>query len=433
MRTSQLNFIHNDTGLFMMSIYIPSGSIYEHVGRLKNKSVSGISHFIEHLLYKRTEKYTGKEILQNFTKLGGFYNASTDKDQTIFYVKTLVDNYALATDLLYEVVLRPRFKPNEVGTERKVVLEEYSQTQDDYDDILYQGSNKSILDTKNIYQPAVIGNKKDLLKVDHKTLWRYYRERFQNFLIVVNCDTKHYKQVQEYIVKKVFAGKDESILPVDFYHAELESMSKQFVHKVLVEEQNTSQYNTCLSFTAYEFRDYKNNHVLDFVKFCLTDAGLYSVLSYAIREQRGLVYSIKASNEKMRYIGLFKIFFGTSNKDIVNILTVIINILDDLKDKGLNKTMLQFYKTSYLNHTKYRFTNEETRASWHGDNLFYGVKLTESEYIASIEKINNQDIKRICDHVFNIPKMSIYTFGNYQQKKELQKKLQNTILSTSLT
>jgi predicted Zn-dependent peptidase len=82
---------------------------------------------------------------------------------------------------------------------------------------------------------------------------------------------------------------------------------------------------------------------------------------------------------------------------------------------------------------KYRFTNEETRASWHGDNLFYGVQLTESEYISSIEKITNQDIKRICDHVFNIPKMSIYTFGNYQQKNELHKKLQKTILSTSLT
>ncbi len=431
MPISQLNFIHNDAGLFMMSIYVPSGSIYEHVGHFKSKQISGISHFIEHLLYKHTENYTGKEVLQNFTKLGGFYNASTDKDQTTFYVKTLVENYTLATDLLYEVVLRPRFKPSEVGTERKVVLEEYSQTQDDYDDILYQGSNKSILDTQNIYLPPVIGNKKHLLKVDYSTLWKYYRERFQNFLIVVNCDVNHHKQVKEYIVKKVFAGKQERILPVNFHLTEFESLSRQFVHKVLVEQQNTAQYNTCLSFTAYEFRDYKSNLVLDFVKFCLTDAGLYSVLSYAIREQRGLVYSIKASNEKMRYIGLFKIFFGTSNKDVANILTVIINILNEVKAKGFDRTILQFYKTSYLNHMKYRFTNEETRASWHGDNLFYGVQLTENEYIAQIEKISNQDIKNICAHVFNIQKMSVYTFGNYHNKKELQKKLQHTFLSSS--
>jgi predicted Zn-dependent peptidase len=424
MKANQLNFIHNTSGLFMMTIYVPSGSIYENVASFKDKQVSGISHFIEHLLFKRTEKYTGKEVLEHFTKLGGFYNASTDKDQTMFYVKTLVENYNMAIDLLYEVVMRPRFKRHEVGTERKIVLEELGQTKDDYEDILYKGSNESILDKDNIYLPSVIGKKSHLIHVKFNTLWKYYCERFKNCLVLVNCDRNYTKKVNDYIVAKMFNGKKE-LKQFDFYEPELEKLSIQRVRKVIIDIQDTVQYNSCLTFLSYPFKEYKNNIILDFVKFCLTDAGLYSVLSYAIREKRGLVYSIKASNEKMRYIGLFKIYFGTSNKNIVSILQVILDILSDIKKDGLEKDMLLFYKTSYLNHVKYKFTNEEYRATWHGDNIFYGVKLTEKEYIAHIEKITNEDIKNIFHHVFQFVNMSIYTFGKYKDTKTLQKEISN--------
>lgn len=418
----QLNFIYNNSGVLIITIYIPSGSIYENIGCFKDKNVSGISHFIEHLLFKRTQKYTGKEVLENFTKLGGFYNASTDKDQTLFYVKTLVDNYALAVDLLYEVVLRPRFKRNEVIVERKVVLEELSQTKDDYQDILYQGSNESVLRKDNIYLPPVIGKKKHLTKIHFDTLWKYYCSMFKNFQIVVNCDHQHKKEIKKYILSKILKNKERT---VNFYEPQLETLSSLFSHKVLVEVQNTVQYNSCLTFVSYPYKDVQNNLTLDFVKFFLTDAGLYSVLSYAIREKRGLVYSIKSSNEKMRYLGLFKIYFGTSNKDLVSILEVITDILKELHITGLKEDMLLFYKTSYLNHIRYRFTSEEYRATWYGNNCFYGVDLTENDVIMHIKNISNDNIKHVCHHVFNLSNMSIYTFGNYTDTKILQKKLQN--------
>lgn len=423
----QLNFIYNNSNLLIMTIYVPSGSIYEHVGEYKGQNVSGISHFIEHLLFKHTEKYTGKEVLENFTKLGGFYNASTDKDQTMFYVKTLVDNYVLAVDLLYEVVMKPRFRQHDVGTERKVVLEELSQTKDDYDDMLYQGSSKSMLDKNNIYLPPVIGKKKDLIKVSFKTLWKYYCDRFKNTLIVVNCDYNHRHKINDYIIRKMFHNKRMNN-NVDFYQPELELLSNKFIKKLLIEEQETVQYNTCLTFVSFPYKNIKHNIILDFVKFCLTDAGLYSVLSYAIREKRGLVYSIKASNEKMRYLGLFKIYFGTSNKDLASILQVITDIIENVKKEGLQKSMLLFFKTSYINHVRYRFSNQEYRASWHGDNMFYGVQITESEYIDKIQHITNEDVRNVCTQVFSFKDASIYTFGKYKDGKDLQKKINNIYL-----
>lgn len=426
MKASQLNFIQNESGLFIMTIYIASGSIYENIGSFKDKNVAGISHFMEHLLFKHTEKFTGKQVLENFTKLGGFYNASTDKDQTMFYVKTMVENYMTATDLLYEVVMRPTFKRNEMLVERKVVLEELSQTKDDYDDILYKGSNESILGKDNIYLPSVIGKKKDLLEIQYKTLWEYFCERFKKCLIVVNCDNRFIKKVKEYIISKVFKGKTDLDL-VDFYEKDMETLSKHVIRKVIVDVQDTVQFNSCITFISYQYNDYKNNIVLDFVKFCLTGAGLYSILSYAIREKRGLVYSIKASNEKMRYLGLFKIHFGTSNKDLANILQVIVKLLNDIKKNGLGRDMLLFFKTSYLNHVKYQFTNQEYRATWHGDNIFYGVDITEKYYFEQIKNITNKDIKDVCTHVFDMTRMSIYTFGNYNNTKQLQRGLEHEL------
>ena len=428
MKPKQLNIITNNSELFIMTVYVPSGSVYENIGDFKNKNVSGISHFIEHLLFKHTQKFTGKEVLQNFTKLGGFYNASTDKDQTMFYVKTLAENYVLATELLYEIVLKPRFQKNEVKMELKVVLEELSQTKDDYDDILYKGSSESIFHKDNIYLPLVIGNKNDLQNISFNTLWKYYCERFQRMLVVVNCDVKYVSRVKTHIFNKFFHRHRKNIIrTVHFDEPELQRLSQQFHNKIIVDTQNTVQYNTCLTFVAYPFAQYKNNIILDFIKFCLTDAGLYSVLSYAIREKRGLVYSIKGSNEKMRYIGVFRIYFGTSNKDVGNIMRVVISILQDLKSKGLTNEVLDFYKTSYLNHVQYKFANEEYRASWHGDNIFYGVDISEVEYIDSIRNITNDNIKDVCKQVFEVSQMAVYSFGNYFEKNKVKDNIQQTL------
>jgi predicted Zn-dependent peptidase len=425
-KIKRINYIFNNSNVFIITVYIPCGSIYENYGKYKNKNFSGLSHFIEHLLFKHTENFTGKEILQEFTRIGGYYNASTDKDQTLFYVKTLTESYKTAIDLLYDIIVKPIFLEEDVNTERRVVLEELAQSKDDFGDTLFEDSTYTLLSKKNIYALPVIGKSTHLRGVKVEDILQYYRKHYKNIMIVVNCDERYKKEIQKYVSLKF--GKNDKI---SFYNPKMHKESNRFQtqesERFRISVNDTYQYSTSILFPSYEFCDSKNNTILNFIKYCLTDAGLYSMLSYEIREKRGLVYSIRMNNERMRYLGLLRISFSTSNKDITNILGVIFDVLDNIKKYGLSKEDLTYFKDSYKSNMMYKFTNEEYRASWYGDNLFYGTKQTQNDLLQDITKISNNDIKKIAKDVFQYDKMGLYSNGKYDNEKELYKSLQEVV------
>lgn len=402
-----VHFIHNGNGMFILSVYIPSGSIYEITGSYARKQMQGISHFLEHLLFKHTENYTGNELLKLFTQLGGYYNASTDKDETIFYIKTMVENYQLATDIIHDIVVKPLFNSKDITLERKVVLEESARLQDSLDDIIYDESTTTLLPSSNIYSTSVIGLKSHLKNMRVSDIKAYYRDRFKNMTVLVNCDKSYLGDVKAYIKRKF---RDCQRLPDE---PQLYSLSQQFHSVVKVIDANINQYNTVLLFPSYKFSDIKANIVLQFLQFCLTGAGLYSLLVYEIREKRGLVYSIQFTNERHRYLGVTRIVFATSNKDTVNIVRVILDLLRNMAKNGLSTDALLYFKKSCINFYRFKFANEEYRTSWHGHNMFYGCDLTEEKMIDMITNITNDDIKGVATEVFGSKFKGVYTMGRY--------------------
>jgi predicted Zn-dependent peptidase len=425
----KVNYIFNNNNLFFITVYVPCGSIYEHYGSNKKKKITGVSHFLEHLLFKHTENFTGADILKEFTRIGGYYNASTDKDQTMYYVKTLSENYKMATDLLYDIVVKPVFLKDDINDERKVVLEELAQSLDDFTDALYDESTSTLIPKSNVYYPSVIGKKTHLKAMNVDDIVAYYKRYYGKYMVVVNCDKRNaqqFKDVSSYIEGKFGLGS----IGVDFDELKMLKVSQVFQHPqkmIRVELNETFQYNTAILFPSFRYREADKHLLLNFVKFCLTDAGLYSILSYEVREKRGLVYSIRMSNERMRYLGIIRVTFATSNKDIVSILEVIMSVLYDLRKNGLSKSKLAYFKESYRNHMMYKFTNEEYRASWYGDNLFYGSTQNEKELFDGIKKIRNEDVKTICREVFNFKRMGVYTNGNYDDERMLLQNLQEKI------
>lgn len=427
MDTKKVNYIFNNNNLFIITVYVPCGSIYEHYGSNKKKQIAGVSHFLEHILFKHTENFTGADILKEFTRIGGYYNASTDKDQTMYYVKTLTENYKVATDLLYDIVVKPVFLQDDINDERKVVLEELAQSLDDFTDTLYDESTSTLIPTNNIYYPSVIGKKTHLKNLKLDDIMAYYKQYYGKYMVVVNCDKRNaqqFKEISAYIQGKFGEKK------INFDDKKMLKVSQVFQRPqkmIRIELNETFQYNTAILFPSFRYREDNKNLLLNFIKFCLTDAGLYSILSYEIREKRGLVYSIRMSNERMRYLGIVRITFATSNKDIATILDVIMSVLYDLKVNGLSKSKLAYFKESYRNHMMYKFTNEEYRASWYGDNIFYGSAQTEKDLFDGIDKVRNEDIKTICGEVFNFKKMGVYTNGNYHDARILLHNLQQKI------
>jgi predicted Zn-dependent peptidase len=260
----------------------------------------------------------------------------------------MTENYQLAIKLLYDIVCKPVFTKEEIEKERKVILEEYAETKDDLEDTVYENGMKSFLCKENIYHNSVIGKKTHLETMNIKDIIKYYNYRFKECIILVNCDKK-FKNNIKYLLYQTFGqAKNINFNENKFIH-NAKCIHKNRDKRINIIINKTTQYNSQIIFKSFKYSNIVENTILDFIKYFMTSAGLFSILYYKLREEKGLVYSITLTNEKFRYLGLVKITFGTSNKDTYNIINVIMQILTDLKMNGLDEQRLKFFKESYIN------------------------------------------------------------------------------------
>jgi predicted Zn-dependent peptidase len=329
-----------------------------------------------------------------------------------------MENYKIAIDILYDIVCKPVFRKDEIATELKIVLEELSQTKDNLQDYIYEQTNMTIMPKQNIYNKPVIGNKEDLKKITVNDIKRYFKDRFGKVMLLVNCDVSSKQNVSNYM-----EGKFGNNKLLNLYDKSMQNLSLHFSPSIKLVSNDTYQYTTSIVFQAYKYTEVRNNIILGFLRFFLTDAGLYSILYLELREKRGLVYNVRMMNERFRYMGLMRLQFATSNKDTVSIVQVIMEIMNTLKSDGLKPSELEFFKKSYLSSIGYKFTNDEYKASWHGDNIFYGVEMSEKAFTKEIVNIKNKDIIDVCNEVFDFSKCGFFSLGTYDDTRKLTRKI----------
>ena len=404
----RFNYITNNNGMFNIYAYVPAGSIYE------KKGIRGISHLLEHMLMKRTKNLSNKELYGKMTEIGGITNAGTVKDLTYYYINTHIDNFKTATDIMYDIIKNPEFDKEELEKEKKVVLEEYAMYEDDWADIIYNTSIKTVLN-KNEYEMKIIGEPGDIKRITIKDLQNYFNKYYiSKFILCVNIDKKHLDSVEKYI-DNVFKLDMRKVSKLDI--SSLDSKASHFSvfprGKIEIMQKDFSQYNTVITFPSFSIYMVREMVVLNFLRFALTSSGLNSLLFRKIRLERGLVYSISSSSEENRGMGLFQISFGTTNANTVYIMSLILSLLSDMKVAGLNEKDLKYFKKSMMNSQKYLFSKENFKELWEFNSIFYQLNLDQSRFMDIIQDIKNEDIKSVSSTVFDFIKMGILTVGNY--------------------
>jgi predicted Zn-dependent peptidase len=376
------------------------------------------------MLLKHTKQYTEKELLSQITTLGGSYNAVTDRDVTFYYILTHMDNYKKSVDIVHSVMTEPVFKKYELDLERKVVFEEISRRQDN-DGNLYNLSYLSVLGIDNPYAQPIEGYTKTLNNVNVEELNTYFKDRYKDVMIFINCDKSKKKEVENYVLSKFGVNKplqNYTEIPVIYKGLNFES-------KIFVVPKKYGQYTTHLMFPSFPRSMIKENIVLNFVKYCLSSSGLYSILMFQLRSKRGLIYSISSINENYRYLGILRVIIQTSDKDTSHILSIVLDILQKLKKNGLTDKLIKYYKQGYLNEQKYAFTNDEYNTIFHSEGLFYGCDMTIDEYLTAIKSITSEDIKEISRKIFDFNKIGIFSYGNYKNADNIEKNMKEMIES----
>lgn len=411
---SKINYIFNNDDIFHIYVFVSAGSIYE------NKNLHGASHLLEHMLFKNKGK-ASNNLSKSLTSTGSISNAVTYKDVTFYYIKSHASTYEECIDYMHQIISKANFTDEDLNIERKVVLEEFYQYSDKTGDAnMEKIALNTILNDKNPYLKNVIGTENVIKNIKASDLKKYYKTRYDKSIIVINCPKTLYKNIDKRI-KSLFKPN----LEVDLNDSNLENSTKLFNNeaKIIVINENYKQNITRLTYYTGKPTNMKDDLVLNFITYCLTGSGLFSLMYYELRVKLGLIYSVSSFYEAFRYTGLLYIGFASSNNKIEYILTLCLKLLLGLKKNGLKPKLFKYYKTSFINSLKYKLANTNFVTEWYGFNVFYGNNVSIKDYIKIAQSITNDDIKNICSKYIDFKKQGILCVGNYDEPKIITKKI----------
>ncbi len=291
----------------------------------ENSDNSGVSHLIEHTVFKGTKEFDGYELKKVIEYVGGTLNAFTSREYTLFYAKVPDFAYRQSFNVLYDLVSAPTFPEREIELEKGVVLEEIAMYEDDPSDLASTNLLKALWGEDESYGRPIIGNSKTVKSLCVKDIENYHEKHYisPNILLSVVgnlkvCDMGFLKEKMDSLKN----GKDDEVLE--------RPKSKPAVN-VVVEKRDLKQVNVSMAIPTVAKPEPQNYPLA--IMSTILGGGMSSLLFEEIREKSGLVYSISSSNQSNRLGGYFTIDFSTSPDKLFKALDGIKKVLNEVPDK----------------------------------------------------------------------------------------------------
>jgi len=287
----------SSAALASVQVWVKTGSIHE--GR---ELGAGLSHYLEHMLFKGTARRSGREITAAVQASGGYINAYTTFDRTVYYIDLPSEHLEVAVDILADAVLHSTLPEDEVSREKDVILREIAMTRDDPDNRLWEGLFASAF-REHPYRHPIIGHKDVFAAVDRKALVDYYTERYvpNNIVVVIAGDVE--AQQAAAAVGRHFGAAPRSRLAPVLVPAEPVQLGPRSVHRA----EKVEVVRAALAWPIPGLTD-PSAPALDLLALVLGE-GDSSVLWQEIRDKRRLVHSINASSWNPGSSGLFCVSF----------------------------------------------------------------------------------------------------------------------------
>ena len=366
--------------------------IWVHTGSAEESAENnGISHFIEHMVFKGTSKRNSLQISEDIENVGGSTNAYTSRHFTCFYAKMLKDDLELATDIICDFITSPTFDEAEMIKEKEVVVQEIKQSVDAPDDLVFdyfqesafpnQATGRTILGTPEL----VRGFTKDRM-IDYMNT--HYTADNMVVAAVGRVDHDRFVKMLEQRLNSINAK------------ANFTEDKQIYVGGSKLECKDIEQTHLVLGFkgASYEDKDYYQYSVLS----TIFGGGMSSRLFQEIREKRGLVYTINSFNQVLKHTGVFGIYAGTTPNELNELLPVVVDeikklVNDKVTDVELNRAKTQI-KASLLMSLESSSTTAEIIAR---QMLLYNRIIPTEEIVAKIENITKDDLQNIAQKIFS--------------------------------
>lgn len=393
----------SDTKSVTVMIMYPVGSRYE------SEKMRGVSHYVEHLMFKGTKKRPNTLVLtREIDRLGAQYNAFTGKEYTGYYIKADAQYTETALDILSDMLHHSVFDAKEMEREKTVIVEEIKMYNDNplmnieniFEEVMYDGCPMG-LDIAGT-EKHVLGYKRpDVLAYRD----RYYQPSNMHVIVAgaVNDKTKQF--IETYFGK----AKEKQNVSKAFKPAAFGSSKK--ADRIKIQRKQTDQAQLMLGFPAFSYND-KNNDVLTVLNTIL-GGSMSSRLFIRIRERLGLAYMIRSAQESYRDIGHSYIRVGLDPKNINKAIAAIQKEIVKLIEKGVTKRELADAKTHIRGGLTLSLENSSSVANWFAEEALFANKIdTPEEHLAAIDAVTQEDVQRIAKKVFVPTKMRVAIIGD---------------------
>ncbi|GBQ96983.1 peptidase M16 [Gluconacetobacter liquefaciens] len=363
--------------------YVAAGTCHEHAEE------NGVSHFLEHMAFKGTERRSASGIAEEIENVGGHINAYTAREHTAYYVKLLKEDLALGADIIGDILTHSSFAPEEVERERGVILQEIGQANDTPDDIIFDHFQETAFPEQPMGRPT-LGTEALIRDMSRETLMRYMRGHYTTANTVVAAAGNLHHQDVVALAERHFSDLPTLGSPASF--------DSRYAGGEFRREKDLDQAHVVLGFPSVGYGDPDYYPVL--LLSTLLGGGMSSRLFQEIREKRGLVYSVYSFNAPFRDGGLFGIYAGTGADQAGELVPVTLEELRKVQlqvgQDELDRARAQL-KSSLLMSLESTGSRCEQLAR---QLQVFGRLVPTAETVSLVNKVTIEDVKRVAARVF---------------------------------
>ncbi len=376
-------------------VWVKSGSLYE------KEENNGISHFIEHMVFKGTSMRSARRIAEEMDEIGGQMNAYTAKDYTCFYARTLEEHVEQGFSILADMVTGPRFDPHDVETEKGVVLEEIGMSDDTPEDKVVENQYAAVWRGSSAGMP-ILGRTGSLAVMDTAALRSYYQEKYTPRRMVVAICGRFERAAFLDCVKRYFGSLAPGIEP-----DEPETILYQKQCVVQTEEQEQTHICLCMpGLPAGHPKRYALN-ILHIIAGGSTSSRLFQ----RVREELGLAYSIFTDVTSYAGGGLFEIQTAVTPGADQKVCKEILHVLEGLR-RGVTEKELARAREQLKSSVVMSMESSASRlGSMDKGELLRRRVRTEDELLAEIEAVTLDEVNRITKQVLDLNQLAVSVLG----------------------
>jgi len=388
----------------MPSVRSVSAGVWLRTGsRHEREEENGISHFIEHMLFKGTQHRTAEEIARAADSIGGNLDAFTSKECTSFSIKVLDEHLPRAFDILGDLVMNPLFDPEHITKERQVIQEEIKMVEDMPDDLVHEIFTQTYWRGNALGRP-ILGTRQTVGHFGRKEIASYFRRYYApNNMVVAAAGNVEHARVVELTAQqfsRMPAGRPVKSSPPPRPNPHIKHRAKKELEQVHI----------CLGAPAFHqtherrFPGYIMNSVLG--------GGMSSRLFQNIREKRGLAYAVFSSLTAFHDVGCLSIYAGTGTDNARQVVKLIIDELRSLKQTVLTPEELQHAKDYLKGNLLLSLESTMSRMSHLArQEMYFGRHVTLDEIAAGVDSVTAAQVQNVARELFNPDRIALTILG----------------------